>query len=308
MTSGEKSLANKSVGVIGLGLMGEVFSRRLIDGGQSVVGYDIDAAKSVRLAAMGGRAAASIAEVARACEPIVLAVFDTSQVEDVVENHILPAVGEASRKIVLCASTCDPDRIASLGERVMARGIRFLETPVSGTSEQVRRGDGVGLIGGNRDTAAEAEAVLAILFPRRFHVGRIGDGGRTKLAVNLILGLNRMALAEGLVFATRLGLDPAAFLPVAKESAAYSQIMDVKGAKMINGMLNGDFTPEGRVRQTLKDVHLMLEQAKRHGQTLPMLNVHCDVLEACVRAGEADLDNSAVINEIVRRTSRNAVV
>jgi 3-hydroxyisobutyrate dehydrogenase-like beta-hydroxyacid dehydrogenase len=80
----EKSLANKSVGVIGLGLMGEVFSRRLIDGGQSVVGYDIDLAKGVRLADMGGRAAASSAEVARACDPIVLAVFDTSQVEDVV--------------------------------------------------------------------------------------------------------------------------------------------------------------------------------------------------------------------------------
>jgi 3-hydroxyisobutyrate dehydrogenase-like beta-hydroxyacid dehydrogenase len=127
----EKSLANKSVGVIGLGLMGEVFSRRLIDGGQSVVGYDIDLAKGVRLADMGGRAAASSAEVARACDPIVLAVFDTSQVEDVVENHILPAVGETSRKVVLCASTCDPDRLASLGERVIPRGIRFLETPVS---------------------------------------------------------------------------------------------------------------------------------------------------------------------------------
>jgi 3-hydroxyisobutyrate dehydrogenase-like beta-hydroxyacid dehydrogenase len=290
-------LPSKSIGVIGLGLMGEVFSRRLIDAGQSVVGYDIDAAKGVRLADMGGRAAASIAEVARACDPILLAVFDTSQVEDVVENHILPAVGETSRKIVLCASTCDPDRIASLGERVIPRGIRFLETPVSGTSDQVRRGDGVGLIGGNRDTAAEAEAVLAILFPRRFHVGRVGDGGRTKLAVNLILGLNRLALAEGLVFATRLGLDPAAFLPVAKESA---QIMDVKGAKMING----EFTPEGRVRQTLKDVHLMLEQARGHRQSLPMLNVHCEVLEACVHAGEADLDNSAVINEIARRQKR----
>src|SRR5215813_13337728 len=166
-----KSLANKSVGVIGLGLMGEVFSRRLIDGGQSVFGYDIDAAKGVRLADMGARAAASIAELARACDPIVLAVFNTSQVEDVVENNILPAVGETSRKILLCASTCDPDRIAALGERVMARGIRFLETPVSGTSEQVRRGDGVGLIGGHRDTAEEADAVLAILFPRRFHVG-----------------------------------------------------------------------------------------------------------------------------------------
>src|SRR5262249_55078448 len=139
-----KCLANQPVGVIGLGLMGEVFSRRLIDGGQSVVGYDIDAAKGLRLADLGGHAAASIAELAHACDPIVLAVFDTSQVEDVVENYILPAVGESSRKIVLCASTCDPDRIAALGERVMARGIRFLETPVSGTSEQVRRGDGVG--------------------------------------------------------------------------------------------------------------------------------------------------------------------
>jgi 3-hydroxyisobutyrate dehydrogenase-like beta-hydroxyacid dehydrogenase len=301
MNEWRNSLANEPVGVIGLGLMGEVFSRRLIDAGQGVIGYDIDAAKGVRLKDMGGRAAASIAEVARACDPIVLAVFDTSQVEDVVENHILPAVGEVSRKIALCASTCDPDRIASLGERVIPRGIRFLETPVSGTSEQVRRGDGVGLIGGNRDIAAAAKAVLAILFPRRFHVGNVGDGGRTKLAVNLILGLNRVALAEGLVFAMRLGLDPAAFLPVARASAAYSQIMDVKGAKMINGMRNGDFTPEGRVRQTLKDVQLMLEQAKRHGQALPMLNVHCDVLEACVRAGEADLDNSAVIKEIARR-------
>src|SRR5207249_1851263 len=158
------TLANKSVGVIGLGLMGEVFSRRLIDGGQSVVGYDMDAAKGGRLAEMGGRAATSIVQLARACDPIVLAVFDTSQVEDVVENHILPAVGEISRKVVLCTSTCDPDRIAALGDRVIPRGIRFLETPVSGTSEQVRRGDGVGLIGGNRDTAADAEAVLAILF------------------------------------------------------------------------------------------------------------------------------------------------
>src|SRR5689334_2706764 len=136
---------------MGLGLMDEVFSRRLIDGGQSVIGYDIDAAKGLRPAALGGRAAASIAGVARACDPIVLAVFDTSQVEDVVENHILSAVGETSRKIVLCSSTCDPDRIAALGERVIPRGIRFLEMPVSGTSEQVRRGDGVGLIGGDRE-------------------------------------------------------------------------------------------------------------------------------------------------------------
>ena len=97
------------------------------------------------------------------------------------------------------------------------------------------------------------------MFPTYFHIGKIGDGGRAKLAVNLILGLNRLALAEGLVFAERLGLDPAAFLKVARGSAAYSQVMDVKGAKM----MRGEFAAEGRVTQHLKDVHLMLEQAER---------------------------------------------
>ena len=131
----------------------------------------------------------------------------------------------------------------------MPRGIRYLDVPVSGTSDQVRRGDGVALIGGDKAIADEVAPVLDALFARRFHVGKIGDGGRAKLAVNLILGLNRLALAEGLVFAERLGLDPAAFLEVAQGSASYSQVMDTKGPKMVRG----DFSPEGRVKQTLKD-------------------------------------------------------
>jgi 3-hydroxyisobutyrate dehydrogenase-like beta-hydroxyacid dehydrogenase len=198
---------------------------------------------------------------------------------------------------VSVTSTCDPDRIAALAARVEGR-LRFLETPVSGTSEQVRRGEGVGLIGGDAQIAAAAAPVLDALFPTRFHIGKVGDGGRAKLAVNLILGLNRLALAEGLVFAARLGLDPAAFLRVARGSAAASQVMDTKGPKM----LSGDFAPEGRVRQTLKDVHLMLDQARQAGQKLPLLEIHADVLEACVRHGDADMDNSIVVEEIRRRT------
>jgi 2-hydroxy-3-oxopropionate reductase len=197
---------------------------------------------------------------------------------------------------VLVTSTCDPDRIAALGARVGDR-LRFLETPVSGTSEQVRQGDGVGLIGGDPKIAADAGPVLDALFAKSFHIGRIGDGGRAKLAVNLILGLNRLALAEGLVFAARLGLDPAAFLDVARRSAAASQVMDTKGAKMIRG----DFAPEGRVRQTLKDTQLMLDQARKAGQQLPLLQIHADVLQACVRHGDAEQDNSIVIEEIRRR-------
>ncbi len=266
------------VGVIGTGLMGEVFARRLIGAGFSVVGYDVDPAKTARLRAFGAHAGESIADVVRAADVIVLSVFNTDQVEQVVEQEILPLLGQPAAKpgkIVLCTSTCDPDRVASLAARVIPQGLRFLETPVSGTSEQVRQGDGVGLIGGDAAVVAEIDDVLQVLFPKRFHVGAAGDGGRTKLAVNLILGLNRLALAEGLVFATRLGLDPAAFLNVAQASAAYSQVMETKGAKMIAR----DFRPEGRARQTLKDVHLMLDQARKIGQPLPLLSVNADVLE-----------------------------
>ena len=198
---------------------------------------------------------------------------------------------------MICTSTCNPDRIEALGERVTGTKLRFLETPVSGTSEQVRQGDGVGLIGGDRQTAAEASAVLDALFPRRFHIGKVGDGGRAKLAVNLILGLNRLALAEGLTFAERMGLDAKAFLGVAKGSASQSQVMETKGPKM----LKRNFEPEGRVKQTLKDVHMMLDQAAKLGQDLPALKVYADVLEACVRAGEAERDNSIIVEEIRRR-------
>ena len=288
------------VAVIGLGLMGEVYVRRLLDARIPVIGYDIDPSKRDRLDAIGGGSVESIAELAKPARCIIIAVFSTDEVEDVIEQHLLPALGEGSKKIVLCMSTCDPDKVSALAERVIPRGIRYLDAPVSGTSEQVRRGEGVALVGGDVAILAEVKPLLDILFARSFHVGKIGDGGRAKLAVNLILGLNRLALAEGLVFAERMGLDPAAFLEVARGSASYSQVMDTKGPKMVRG----DFSPEGRARQTLKDVHLMLSQAMALGQRLNMLEVHEDVLQACVRAGEADMDNSVIIREVRRRATK----
>src|SRR4029077_3110675 len=86
-------------------------------------------------------------------------------------------------------------------------------------------------------------------------------------------------------------------LKIAQASASYSQVMDTKGRKMIEG----DFRPQGRARQHLNDVDLMLDQAKKVGQPLPLLEVHRDVLESCVRAGESELDNSVVVAEIRRR-------
>ena len=288
------------VGVIGLGLMGSVLAQRLIDAGYSVLGFDTDLEKRASVEKIGGTFASTHADIARRCSAIFISVFNTEQVEAVVEDKLLPALGLNENKLILCTSTCDPERMAALAARILPSGLQFIEAPVSGTSEQVRQGRGVGLIGGDAATIAEASHFLDAIFYSYFHMGPVGNGGRAKLAINLILGLNRLALAEGLVFAERMGLDPKSFLEVARQAASYSQVMDTKGPKMVRG----DFAPEGRARQTLKDVHLILQQAHRLGQQLPLASLNADVLEACLRSGEGDLDNSVVISEIRRRSSK----
>jgi L-threonate 2-dehydrogenase len=288
-----------AVGVIGTGLMGTACVERLKGAGFEIVAYDVDEAKRVAAAKRGARAVASVAEVATHCETIVLCVFTTDQVEQVVEGKggIAEAAGEAPR-VVICTSTCDPDRLAALAPRVETRGVRFLEVPVSGTSRQVADGEGVGLIGGDREEMERAGRVLDAICPRRFHLGAVGNGSRTKLAVNLILGLNRAAMAEGFAFAERLGLDTVSFLEVAKASACHSQVMDVKGHMMARREFD---KVQGRVDQTLKDYHLMLEQARKAGQDLPFATVNVRMLEDCVQNGEAGWDNTAILEAVRRR-------
>jgi 3-hydroxyisobutyrate dehydrogenase-like beta-hydroxyacid dehydrogenase len=124
-----------------------------------------------------------------------------------------------------------------------------------------------------------------------FHVGPWGSGARTKLVVNLVLGLNRAALAEGLAFARACGLDLPAVLDVLRSGAAYSRAMDTKGRKMIEG----DFAPEARLAQHLKDVRLILDAGRRSGATLPLSELHERLLAGQTDRGLGDLDNSAVI-------------
>jgi len=291
----------KPVGLLGIGLIGTTVARRLLDAGFTVVGYDIDRARREALAALGGRPAESVAAVGQLCGCVVLAVFNSSQVEDVVEGaggllSVAPPP-EASR-IVINLSTCEPERIVALAARTRERGLTFVEMPISGTTVQIAKGDGAGLVGGDGAAIESVDPVLAAICPRRYSVGGIGAGGKAKLAVNLILGLNRAALAEGITFAEKIGLDPHAFLDVARGSAAYSQVMDVKGVRMIDR----DFVAYGKIVQSMKDFTIIRECAREAGQALPFSELYIEMLQGCIQAGEGDWDNCAIIEEIRRRT------
>ena len=289
-----------AVGLIGIGLMGTALARRLLDAKYQVIGFDIDPARRDALRAMGGEPVESVAAVAVRCRHTLIAVMTMTQVEDVVEGAggLIESGSAKTQRIALCTATCEPDRIEALAARAAKRGFAFLDTPVSGTSQQVLQGDGYGLIAGDKKAAEAVDAILGVIYPRRQFIGPAGTASKTKLAINHILGLNRVAMAEGLVFAEKLGLDLRAFLDVARQSAAYSQIMDVKGDKMVTG----DFAPVGRIFQHHKDFKVILEEARKRGQQLPFASLLIEVLEACERHGDGECDNSITIEEIRRRS------
>jgi 3-hydroxyisobutyrate dehydrogenase-like beta-hydroxyacid dehydrogenase len=288
----------KIVGIVGLGLIGTALARRLMGAGYEVHGYDVEPKRNALLAEIGGHPAASLREIGGRCRTLLIAVLTTEQVESVVEDGSKGGpMGLGRGHMLVSVSTADPDRMAALAARVTPGGVGFLEFPISGNSDQIILGNGVGMSGGERATLDAIAPVLDAVVKKRYHLGPVGTAGRAKLAVNLVGGLNRAVLAEGLAFAESMGLDLPSFLAVLRESAAYNRAMDTRGDKMIKG----DFAPHGKVGQSRKDFRLMCEAARRSGQQLPLATVYLELIEACVAHGESDLDNSAVFKELKRR-------
>ena len=144
--------------------------------------------------------------------------------------------------------------------------------------------------------SSACEDLLAAISARRIPVGPAGMGARAKLAINLVLGLNRAALAEGMAFAESVGIGRRQFLEMYRASPAASPAALAKGEKMVTG----DYGPESRIRQHLKDV----QHIRRYARTaLPLTTAHEELLNDAVAAGNGDLDNAAIILQYTRNQS-----
>jgi 3-hydroxyisobutyrate dehydrogenase-like beta-hydroxyacid dehydrogenase len=275
--------------------MGTALSRRLIDVGMAVLGFDVDPTRCEELRALGGTSAISVRDLVSRCRTVVIAVYSGEQIAALFDE--LESGAGSLRPALICTTTCSPDEIICIANRATRSGFRFIEIPISGTSVEVQNGTATALVAGDANTIETAGAILDILCPQMVRIGNIGDASRTKLAINLILQTNRAALAEGIVFAERLGLDGKAFLSAARASAAYSKVMDTKGEKM----LTRDFRPQSHISQTLKDAELILAEAERHGLQLPMTSAQADLLRAAIAREGPDCDSAAVIAAIQHR-------
>lgn len=291
----------EAVGVVGIGLVGTAICRRLLHAGMPVVGCDVAPGRLEALRALGGRSAASPAEVAAACERVVLCLLTRDIGRRVVGGPDGLLAAPRPPRLVIDTTTGAPAEAESLARELERAGTAYLEAAPVGSSRQIAAGEAVLLTGGTPQARAAAADILDALAPRTFHLGPAGAGSRAKLAVNLVLGLHRLVLAEGLVFAGGVGLEPAMALELFRATPAYSRAMDTKGPRM----LAADFAPEARLAQHRKDVGLILQLAEDAGLDLPLSALHASLLDAAIAAGDGDLDNSAIIRTLRRPRAGN---
>ena len=276
------------VGVIGLGLLGTALAERLLGAGYTVFVYNRTRAKADTLLARGAKWSDNpLAE----CQRVVISLYTTEIVEEVL--HKMES-GIRSGQILLDTTTGDPSQTAALGARLADRGVYYLETPIAASSQQTRNGEALAIVGGSQVAFDACRDLFGCLAAKSYLVGEWGSAAKTKLVNNLVLGLTRAALAEGLVFAKAIGLDPATTLDVLKQGNSYSVVMDVKGQKM----LAEDYSVEAKLSQHKKDVRLILDEGAAAGRTLPLSDFHYQLLEQAEAAGLGELDNSAILRAI----------
>jgi 3-hydroxyisobutyrate dehydrogenase-like beta-hydroxyacid dehydrogenase len=278
----------ESVGLVGTGLFGTALAERLLADGYPVVVFNRTRSKADPLLARG---AVWSDNPLATCQRVIFSLFTSDQVEEIFERmNSRPLDG----RIIVDTSTSDPQLTVAVGQRLARSGVRYLEAPFSGSSEQTRNREATALVSGDRNVFEACHDLWNCLAAKTFYVGPWGNAAKMKLVTNLVLGLNRAVLAEGLVFAESTGLRMEDALQVLLNSPAYSRTMDAKGPKMVKG----EFSPQARLAQHIKDVKLMLEEAARGGASLPISTVHLELLEQADAAGLGDLDNSAIFRVI----------
>jgi 3-hydroxyisobutyrate dehydrogenase-like beta-hydroxyacid dehydrogenase len=282
------------IGIIGLGLLGSAVAARLLQRGFDVSGYDIRPEQVAALGRQGLRPATSIAAVAQEADAIFTILPTLESVEAVFCGpHGL--VDTAPRHtILLQMSTISPALTQRLAEAVAARGQRFLDTPISGTSAMVAQGDCTLLVGGAVATVQTCCPIFDAIARRTVHVGDIGMASLAKLVTNLLVALNTAALAEAFVLAAKGGLAPAIMLDALSDSAARSRMLDVRGPLMVAG----EFPPQMKLDLFLKDLRLILEEGQRLAAPLPLTSTAQELYAAAAAAGAGAEDLAVVMRRL----------
>jgi 3-hydroxyisobutyrate dehydrogenase-like beta-hydroxyacid dehydrogenase len=281
------------IGFVGVGLMGSSLAKHLLSAGFPVVVHDIDPVKVEAIVKQGGKKAGSPDQIAPQVDVIMLSLPSSPIVNEVVTNSL--KLFQTGRKglIVIDATTADPALSTELAAQLRQKGIEMLDATISGTSDMCAIKDTIFMVGGKEEIFKQCEPLFAAMSREWIFMGENGKGAVIKLVVNLVLSLNRMALAEGLTLAKKAGLDQLQTLEVLKKSAAFSKIMDQKGYRMVKKQF---LPPAGHLAIHYKDVRLMLALGAKLDCPLPLLSLDAQALASEICKGRGEWDSSDIIS------------
>jgi 2-hydroxy-3-oxopropionate reductase len=283
----------KTLGFIGLGIMGKPMAGHLIAAGNTVHLYTIEGVPE-DLVAAGGKKAANAAEVAKAADIIFTMVPDTHHVEAVLFGKGGVAEGFGKGKIVVDMSSISPIETKTFAKKIEELGGKYIDAPVSGGEVGAKAASLTIMCGGDQAVFDEVKPLLEKMGKNITLVGGNGDGQTTKVANQIIVALNIQAVAEALVFAAKAGADPAKVREALMGGFANSRILEVHGERMVKRTFNPGF----RIELHQKDLNLALTGARTLGVALPNTATAAQLMNGLAANGGAALDHSALIKAI----------
>ncbi|MDR1319114.1 MAG: 2-hydroxy-3-oxopropionate reductase [Treponema sp.] len=279
-----------TIGFIGIGIMGRPMAKNLIKAGYKLIVYD-KFSKFDDLVSLGAEGGTSNRDVASKSDIIITMLPNSPQVKEVIlgSGGVIEAV--KPDQIVVDMSSIAPAASQEIGAALKAKGIAFLDAPVSGGEPKAVDATLAIMVGGDKKTFDAVKPILEKMGSSVTLVGDIGSGNVTKLANQIIVALNIAAVSEAFVLSTKAGVDPARVFDAIKGGLAGSTVMNAK----IPMILDGNFNPGFRIELHIKDLQNALDTAHNLNVAVPLTAVIMETLQALKLDGMAANDHDAII-------------
>ncbi len=280
----------QNIGFIGLGIMGRPMALNLLKAGYRLVVFDIVPEKVQALVDAGAKAAGSSREVAEQAEVIITMLPDGPDVEQAVLGEAGVLEGARPGSILIDMSSINPLTSQKLAAACEAKGVEFLDAPVSGGEPKAIEGTLAIMVGGKPEVFERVKPILRAMGSSVTLTGPVGAGNVTKLANQIMVACNIAAMAEALVLATKAGLDPEIVYQAVRGGLAGSVVLDAKAPMVIQR----NFRPGFRIQLHYKDLRNALQAADSLKVPLFLTSVVQQMLSALINEGKGDLDHSAI--------------
>jgi len=282
------------VGFIGLGIMGKPMARNLLKAGHELVVYDVAPQAVADVVASGAARGESARDVAARSEVAITMVPDGPEVEAAILGPSGALEGAAPGSVIVDMSSISPLVAQTVGAACDAKGVGFLDAPVSGGEPKAIEGTLAIMVGGRQATFDRVLPLFQAMGSSATLTGPVGAGNVTKLANQIMVAVNIAGMGEALVLATKAGLDPEVVFNAVKGGLAGSAVLNAKAPMVISR----NFKPGFRVRLHQKDLRNALLAAEAMKVPLPFTSLAQQVLVALMNAGREDLDHSAIASFI----------